>query len=109
MKSRFDGLITLITGGGSGIGAALCRRIAAPGQGIIIHTGSNMANVERVAAEVEKAGAIAVPVTCNFTGPADAASLINRAQDRFGRLDQSCSSSRLRRPAQVRRPGRGRV
>ncbi|RYY08446.1 MAG: SDR family NAD(P)-dependent oxidoreductase, partial [Alphaproteobacteria bacterium] len=31
--------VTVVTGGGSGIGAALCRRLAGPGARVLIHTG----------------------------------------------------------------------
>jgi NAD(P)-dependent dehydrogenase (short-subunit alcohol dehydrogenase family) len=55
----FDGPVTLVTGGGSGIGAALCRRLASPGRAFLVHTGSNHANAERVASDLRAAGAAA--------------------------------------------------
>jgi len=30
----------LVTGAGSGIGAAICRRVAAPSVNLLVHTGS---------------------------------------------------------------------
>lgn len=59
MSGPFDGLVTVVTGGGSGIGAALCRRIAVPGRAIVVHTGSNRANAEAVGKAIEAAGAAA--------------------------------------------------
>jgi len=87
MTTRFEGTVTLVTGGGSGIGAALCRRIAGPGRAILIHTGANRENAEGVAEEARRAGARAVPLVCGFAKPADAASLIEAAREQFGRLD----------------------
>jgi NAD(P)-dependent dehydrogenase (short-subunit alcohol dehydrogenase family) len=85
----FDGIVTLVTGGASGIGAALCRRIAAPGRGIMVHTGANKANAEKMAAELAKAGATADIVVQGFTeNPESAGSVVTKTVERFGRLDQ---------------------
>jgi len=89
MTSRFEGIVTLVTGGGSGIGAALCRRIAGPDRAITVHTGSNRAKAQGVAAEISKAGGIAEVVVQNFAAaPAAAAAIVDRTVERFGRLDQ---------------------
>jgi 3-oxoacyl-[acyl-carrier protein] reductase len=89
MTKRFDGIVTLVTGGGSGIGAALCRRIARPGRAITVHTGSNRTKAEAVAAEITQSGGLAEVVVQNFsTHPEAAAALVERTIERFGRLDQ---------------------
>jgi len=49
----------LITGAASGIGAACCRLLAAPGASIALHTRKNREGAERVAAEVQARGAAA--------------------------------------------------
>jgi 3-oxoacyl-[acyl-carrier protein] reductase len=81
--------VTLVTGGGSGIGAALCRRLAAPGRTLFVHTGSRSAAVEEVCASLRKTGAIAHPMVKSFTeNPAGAADLVDEVRMRCGRLDQ---------------------
>jgi meso-butanediol dehydrogenase/(S,S)-butanediol dehydrogenase/diacetyl reductase len=50
-KSRFEGKVALITGGGTGIGAATARRIASEG-GKVVVTGRRMAPIEAIAKEV---------------------------------------------------------
>ncbi|HUB43523.1 MAG TPA: SDR family NAD(P)-dependent oxidoreductase, partial [Acetobacteraceae bacterium] len=43
--------IILVTGAASGIGAAVCRTLAAPGVAILLHTRRNRDAVEAVAAQ----------------------------------------------------------
>jgi meso-butanediol dehydrogenase / (S,S)-butanediol dehydrogenase / diacetyl reductase len=71
----------LITGGGSGIGAATARRLAAAGYGVCV-TGRTPGPVEEVAAET---GGLAVVAD---TGDADAIErAVAAAVERFGALD----------------------
>lgn len=80
--------VTVVTGGGSGIGAALCRMIAAPGEAVLVHTGSNRANAEKVAADVRAAGAEAAVAVHDFAAPERGATLIGEAEQLFGRVDR---------------------
>ncbi len=81
-------VVTLVTGGGSGIGAALCRRIAGPSRAVLVHTGSNRANAEAVAATVQAAGGRAAVAVQDLGQPEAGAGLVADAVARFGRLDQ---------------------
>lgn len=56
MNSEAQNHTILVTGGASGIGAALCRRLARPGTTLFIHTRANQAGAETVAAAVREAG-----------------------------------------------------
>jgi NAD(P)-dependent dehydrogenase (short-subunit alcohol dehydrogenase family) len=85
--SNAEGSIRLVTGGGSGIGAQLCRRIAGPGDTIFIHTGSNRANAEAVAADVEAKGAKAHVVVADFSDPRRGKDVMLEVQRKAGRLD----------------------
>jgi NAD(P)-dependent dehydrogenase (short-subunit alcohol dehydrogenase family) len=87
-REVFDGTVTLVTGGGSGIGAALCRRLAGPGRAFLVHTGSNRANAERVAADLAEAGAEGeIHVADYVADPAAARGTVEVCLTRFGRLD----------------------
>ena len=80
--------VTVVAGGGSGIGAAVCRMIAGPGEAVVVHTGSNRANAERVAEDVRAAGAEAAVAVHDFGTPERGATLIAEATQAFGRVDR---------------------
>jgi meso-butanediol dehydrogenase / (S,S)-butanediol dehydrogenase / diacetyl reductase len=71
----------IVTGGGTGIGAAIARRLAADGYGVCI-TGRRQEPLDAIAAET---GALAI---VGDTGdPADAGRAVKAATGAFGRLD----------------------
>ena len=77
----------LVTGAASGIGAALCRRIAAPGIKLLIHTRAREADAQAVAAECRVRGAECL-VSLGELGEAETpARLVAEAVAGFGGLD----------------------
>jgi meso-butanediol dehydrogenase / (S,S)-butanediol dehydrogenase / diacetyl reductase len=71
----------LVTGGGTGIGAATARRLAADGYAVAV-TGRRREPLESVAAEI---GGLALPG--DVAAPSDAESAVATAVERFGGLD----------------------
>ena len=57
----------LVTGGSGGIGAAICRALAARGHRIIVHANRNGAHADAVVAEIVAAGGTAQTVTFDVT------------------------------------------
>ena len=82
MRRRF-----LVTGAASGIGAAICRTLAAPDSAILVHTRRNRAGAEAVAQEVCEAGGLAAVALGDLGEPATAAALADLAVTQFGGLD----------------------
>ncbi|HEY1366104.1 MAG TPA: SDR family NAD(P)-dependent oxidoreductase [Gaiellaceae bacterium] len=79
---RLDGKVALVTGGGSGIGRAVCARFAEEGAHVVV-TSRTAEHVEAVAREAEAALAFPLDV-------ADAESVsegVQRVVERFGRID----------------------
>ena len=77
----------LITGGGSGIGAAAARAFAAEGAAAVIIAGRRMAEGQQVIEAVERAGAQGRFVQTDVTDPAQQEALIETVMREFGRLD----------------------
>src|SRR5271163_3219719 len=77
----------LVTGGSSGVGAAICRMLARPGVAILVHARQNRAGAETVAQAVRAAGGAAEIAFGDLADPAIGAALVQAAVDGFGGLD----------------------
>ncbi|SES35685.1 meso-butanediol dehydrogenase / (S,S)-butanediol dehydrogenase / diacetyl reductase [Lentzea xinjiangensis] len=81
---RFDGQVVIVTGGGSGIGAATAERFAAEGASVVI-SGRRRERLEEVAARLP-ADRVLVHVA-DVSRREDCEALVAAAVRRFGRLD----------------------
>jgi 3-oxoacyl-[acyl-carrier protein] reductase len=81
------GKAVLITGGSTGIGAALARAFAAQGSMVAINYHSSEAAARSLLGEIEKAGGQALLVKGDVTKPQDCARIVAETAERFGRLD----------------------
>ncbi len=79
--------VAIITGAGSGIGAATARQLAARGWRIVVNYRANREPAEAVAAECRQAGGEAIAVQADVSDDAACKSLVQAALDKFGRID----------------------
>src|SRR5215468_1832460 len=83
--------VSIITGSGSGIGAAVARRLAGKDRGLMFHAqGSEAAAVERlktVAAECERAGARVAWSTGDLAKGGTATELVQKARASLGAIE----------------------
>ncbi|HUB15531.1 MAG TPA: SDR family oxidoreductase [Acetobacteraceae bacterium] len=85
--------VILVTGAASGIGAAVCRALAAPGTAILLHTRRNRDALAAVADQVRAAGAEADVALGDLAEPNVAATLVAAAVATFGGLDVLVSNA----------------
>lgn len=83
-----SGRVVIVTGGGSGIGAALCRAFASAGAAGVVVGDVNSAGAEAVAREVH-----GVAVTTDVTDESAVRALVAAAVERHGRVDIYCSNA----------------
>src|SRR5437879_13846436 len=84
----------LLTGAGSGIGAATARQLAELGAGGAL-VARRRDRLEDIAAEIDKAGGTALVVEADITDRTQAEAAVRHAVERFGRLDTLVNNAGL--------------
>lgn len=77
----------LVTGGGRGIGRAVCLALAAAGFDVAVNYAASAAAAEQTAADCRALGVQAVALQADVTDPAACQALVDTAAKTFGRLD----------------------
>ncbi len=82
---RFKDRVAIVTGAGSGIGAATAERLASEGAAVVC-ADWNEEGAAKTAAAIEAAGGRAVAVKCDVSAKADCEAAVKKAVSAFGGL-----------------------
>jgi NAD(P)-dependent dehydrogenase (short-subunit alcohol dehydrogenase family) len=86
MNRRLEGKVAIVTGGGSGIGEAICKKFAREGA-LVVVAGFAEDPVREVVEEILAAGGQATAFTGDIAHPATAEACVKTAVDQYGKLD----------------------
>jgi 3-oxoacyl-[acyl-carrier protein] reductase len=87
--ARTEARVAIVTGGGSGIGAEICRRFAADGMRVVV-ADRDEGNAAGVASEI---GDAASATALDVTDEAAVDALVTEAVEKYGRLDVLVTSA----------------
>ncbi|MDT8343751.1 MAG: SDR family NAD(P)-dependent oxidoreductase [Thermohalobaculum sp.] len=94
---NFSGKVAIVTGGGSGIGAEVARRLVAAGASVVIN-GRDAAKLEAAARAIDPAGERVLAAPGDIALPATAERLVAEAEARFGGVDILVNNAGIFRP-----------
>ena len=81
-----DGKVSIITGGGRGMGSAIALRFAKEGAKVAVASRTE-GDLEKVISEVEAVGGEAIGIPTDVSNEKDVKNLVDRTVERFGRID----------------------
>ena len=100
MAHRLNDRVILVTGGASGIGAALCRGFATEGAHVVI-ADLNASAATELAGEIVQAGGSAIAVSMDGTNREQVAAGIAEAVKAFGKLDAYFNNAGMNSPMKL--------
>jgi 3-oxoacyl-[acyl-carrier protein] reductase len=98
---RLEGKTAVVTGGGRGIGRAICLAFAKEGAGIVVNDVIGDQRTVEVVQMIEKFGGKAVAVIGNVAVRDDAGKIVQSAIEHFGRIDILVNNAGVTRTAML--------
>ena len=83
---KLQGKVAVVTGGGRGIGRAICLALASEGAEVVVAADVEE-EIRSVGEEIQKQGGTALPVEVDVTDPFSVARLVDQTKGRFGKAD----------------------
>ncbi|HKS40026.1 MAG TPA: SDR family oxidoreductase [Blastocatellia bacterium] len=83
---KLDGKVSIVTGGGRGIGRVISLRFASEGASVVV-SGTTKENLDAVAQEIRDQGGRAIAAVADVADEAAVERLIAATLDEFGRID----------------------
>jgi 3-oxoacyl-[acyl-carrier protein] reductase len=96
--ARLEGKAAVVTGGGRGIGRAICLAFAKEGADVVVNYATKDQPAQEVVEMVKKIGRKAVAVKGNVAVKADADRIIQTAIDNFGKIDILVNNAGVSKP-----------
>lgn len=93
----FEGRVAIVTGGGSGLGEAISRELAAKGASVVV-TDVNLAGAERVVREITEAGGTASALEQDTAVAADSERAVRHAVETYGGLHLAVNNAGIGGP-----------
>lgn len=86
MKVDLNGKVSIVTGGGGAIGAAICQQLASNGAKVIV-TGRTQKTLDKVVEQIKANGGEAAAVICDVSDPVSTQKMVDAVVELYGRID----------------------
>lgn len=97
-RYELEGKVAVVTGGGSGIGSAIAKRLGVEGCKVVV-ADLNQSSARETAKAISHAGGTAYPHTVDVTKRGEVDQMIEDAVSKFGRLDIQVNNAGIARVA----------
>ena len=84
---KLDGSVAIVTGGATGMGRAICTRLASEGGRVLVNYRASADAAEEVVAEIRRAGGDACAHQADVQHDDQVAEMVASAEERWGRID----------------------
>ena len=101
--SELAGQVAIVTGGGRGIGRAICERLAGEGCALVVNYHASKRAADELVAAIRGGSGRAVAVGGSIADPATGPSLAAAALEQFGRIDILVNNAGITRDVTVRK------
>jgi 3-oxoacyl-[acyl-carrier protein] reductase len=87
MNGSLQGQIALVTGGGTGIGRAICLQLGQRGATVIVNYSRSRQEAEETAAEIVAQGGQSIALQADISDPDQVQGMMDQIESTYGRLD----------------------